>query len=623
MLEPKEEIKSRLDVADVIGEYVQLKPAGSGAMKGLCPFHTERTPSFHVSRERQIWKCFGCDKGGDIFSFFMDIEGYTFPEALEALAAKAGVTLPERTVVRNGQKDEREELLAVNEAAAKFYAAVLETAQAGERARTYVHGRNIPRDLQQKFRLGAAPDAWSSLSDALLKRGLSAKAIIDAGLAFRKKSGDGLLDRFRHRLMIPLCDVQGRVVGFTGRALPGSPADAAKYMNSPETLVYKKGAVLYGLHVAKAAARKREEMVLVEGNLDVIASHKAGVENVVAVSGTALTAEQLRLLSRYVPQIAFALDDDAAGFAAAQRAVDLALSLQGEGGVALRIRAVRVPGHLGKDPDEVIQKDAGAWKAAAEKSVPVLEYLVDRTLDDYERSGMYGVDDTLAVLDRLLPTVARLGRPDERDYYLARLADATGLDMSTVRERFQQVTRAAKVASGASSVSVPPPLRTQPVAMKPESAVERAAHHLLAVALREEQYAPIILAGLPREMLTDVQQRLVGALETVYTQSDQSSSANQQKSFFARLRAQLEHAGDSPLLAYADTLIVKADELLAGLTSADIRRDVEIHLHRFVTAQAAAKKSELAAKIREAERRGDKETLQQLLSYYHTLLGSG
>jgi DNA primase len=376
---------------------------------------------------------------------------------------------------------------------------------------------------------------------------------------------------------------------------------------------------LYGLHLAKAAARKQEEMILVEGNLDVVASHKTGVENVVAVSGTALTTEQLRLLARYVPQVAFALDDDAAGFAAAQRAVELALTLQKEESVALRIRAVRVPGHLGKDPDEVIQKDPAAWQMAAAKSVPVLEYLVDRTLDDHERSGLYGVDDTLAVLDRLLPTIARLGRPDERDYYLGRLADATGLEKATIRERFQQITRTSKSAAPAAPVPRAPAV----VAPALGTAVERAAHHLLAVALKEEAYGPIILAGLPHDMLTDVQNRLVAACQSVYTQSDRSSSAAPQKSFFARLRAQLEHSGSTDVLAYADTLIVKADELLAGLTSADIRRDVEIHLQRFVTAQAAAKKAELAAKIREAERRGDKETLQQLLSSYHTLLGSG
>jgi DNA primase len=619
MLDPKEEIKNRLDVAEVIGDFVQLKPAGSGAMKGLCPFHTERTPSFHVSRERQIWKCFGCDKGGDIFTFLMEIEGLTFPEALEALAQKAGVTLPARTSQQAGVKDAREEMLAVQEAAAKFYAAVLLNSEAGARGRTYVHGRNIPKELQEKFRLGVAPDAWSALSEALLGKGFSAKAIIEAGLAFRKKSGDGLVDRFRHRLMIPLCDPQGRVVGFTARALPGSPADAAKYMNSPETLTYKKGAMLYGLHLAKAAARKHEEMILVEGNLDVVSSHKVGVENVVAVSGTALTPEQLRLLARYVPQIAFALDDDQAGFAAAKRAVELALELQKTSEVNLRIRAVRVPGHLGKDPDEVIQKDPAAWPLAASKSIPVLEYLVDRTIDDYERSGRVGIDDKLSVLDSLLPTIARMGRPDERDYYVGRLADATGLEKVAVQERFRQLVQgqardASKPGPAAPTVKGPSPKIAR-------SGTDKAIDQLIAVMLKEEAYTPIILAGLPAEFLTDLQKALVRVIQDLYTDSDQSPTALQQKSFFARLRTKLETLGDPQLIAYADTLIVKADELMVGLTSADLRRDVEIQLTRLVTAEGAVRKAELAAQIREAERKGDRAALQNLLAQYHTLLG--
>ena len=270
-MDPKDEIKTKIDVAELIGEYVPLKTAGSGSLKGVCPFHAEKTPSFHVSRERQIWKCCGCDKGGDIFSFVRELEGMTCPEALRHLGARAGVEIPDYRPTKD--TDKRVILLTIHAQAAAFYSTLLHESPRGQVMRDYIASRGIDRTLAEKFKLGASTNDWDTLSSYLLKKGHSEHILVESGLSLRRKSGSGLIDRFRSRLMIPLCDATGNVVGFTARVLPGAPSDQAKYMNSPETPIYHKGSLLYGLHLGKTAIRRTGEVIIVEGNLDVIASH--------------------------------------------------------------------------------------------------------------------------------------------------------------------------------------------------------------------------------------------------------------------------------------------------------------------------------------------------------------
>ncbi|MEK9156985.1 MAG: DNA primase, partial [Patescibacteria group bacterium] len=379
-MEPKDLIKQKLEIAEIISEYVQLKPAGTGSMKGLCPFHTERSPSFHVSRERQLYKCFGCDKGGDIFSFVMEMEGMTFPEALRHLGRRAGVEIPDFRPQTPGLQDKRERMLEMYDQAAQYYSLVLREYPNGAVARTYVDTRNISSELRELFRLGAAPDAWDSLTSALKKKGFTDAELVDGGLSLQRKSGEGVVDRFRNRIMVSISDAQGQVIAFTGRVIPGTPGadEGGKYVNSPETLLYKKSDVLYGLHLAKQAIRKTGEVIVVEGNLDVIASHSAGVANVVASSGTALTESQLRQLGRYTRRIIFCLDDDAAGFAAAKRALELGLGLQSSG-EDFDIRCLVIPEGAGKDPDEIVQKNPETWKMIAAHSTSIIEYVFQKT----------------------------------------------------------------------------------------------------------------------------------------------------------------------------------------------------------------------------------------------------
>ena len=293
-MDPKDEIKQKLDILDLVSEYVALKPSGSTGFKGLCPFHSEKSPSFHVSQDRQNWHCFGCSEGGDCFSFVMKMEGMTFPEALMHLGKKVGVEVRR---LPTAETNTRSRMLQVNDLAQKFYRKVLIDSPKASAARAYVEKRQIPTELAETFGLGYAPDDWDTLSQFLLKHGFSEGELLQAGVSMRRKQGSGVIDRFRNRLMIPLRDHHGNTVGFTGRSMPGDE-QGPKYMNSPETPVYSKTHLVFGLDLAKQPAREAGAMVIVEGNLDVVASHKAGVANIVASSGTALTQEKLELIKR-------------------------------------------------------------------------------------------------------------------------------------------------------------------------------------------------------------------------------------------------------------------------------------------------------------------------------------
>src|SRR3989338_766530 len=335
-----QEIKERIDVADVIGEYVHLRRAGTN-LKGLCPFHSEKPPSFMVNRDRGVWRCFGCGEGGDVFAFLQKHESLTFPETLKILADKAGVKLPERQVGQNYDREAqiRDELLQINELAARFYHEALLRSKSGEVAREYLNKRGLSEETIKKWQLGFAPDDWHQLENFLVKKGFAREKMVQAGLLVRnqgqvyddprsgyEKSGGAAAthrkaaqtpptqgggrtyDRFRFRITFPLVDHHGRIVGFTARALgdedgaqSGSPSAAwgkAKYINSPETSIYHKGRMLYGYYFAKKAVRQADKIVMVEGNMDCISSQQAGVENVAASSGTALTPDQLSLISR-------------------------------------------------------------------------------------------------------------------------------------------------------------------------------------------------------------------------------------------------------------------------------------------------------------------------------------
>ncbi len=616
-MDAKEEIKEKLEISEVIGEYVTLKPAGSGAFKGLCPFHSERTPSFHVSRERQIFKCFGCDKGGDVFSFVMEMEGLNFIEALKMLAKRAGVELPEYRPTPGG--DKAEVLLAIHEAATKFYEIVLREWPRSVAAREYIAKRKLGEAMVQKFRIGASPDDWDSLALHLKKKGFAEPLLVESGLCLKRKSGSGVIDRFRNRIMVPLSDPNGHVVGFTARVLPGAGEEEAKYINSPETPIYHKGAILYGLHLAKSGIRKAGEVIIVEGNLDVIASHMAGVENVVASSGTALTETQLRTLFRYTKRLVFCLDDDAAGFAAAKRVFALALELQTKDPTLdVSIRCIVIPSGAGKDPDEVVQKDPELWRKIASHSTEIVEYYFEKTLRSFDEKTDSSVEARRRLIDELLPEVAKLVREDERHLYLLRLADATHVSIDVLKAMIQKIRIPVSLTRNPQPATKAPPAPLRGQTPSPETQRTRASAFLLGVALKYEKAAGEILKRVPADVLEDPWKTLYRELQVVYHAPQ--TAAPQQQSLFTRLRAHLDQQGSPRFISVVDALALRIDEMLARLSPKDVRAEVDRHLILFTRERQQEQRKDLESRIRAAEIAGDQALIATLMDEYTHLL---
>ena len=453
-----EEIKQRVDIVDLVSQYVTLKRAGRDYM-APCPFHAERTPSFHVSPARQSWHCFGaCGTGGDIFAFIMKKEDCEFRGALRILAERAGVELESR---RDPQEDARRaRMFEVNEAAAAyFHAQLLDTAVAqAATARDYIAERGLAAKSVEVFHLGYAPNAWGSLTDFLGTRGFSPGEIAEAGLAVEGEHG--VHDRFRHRLMFPIRDDRGRVAGFGGRLLPGEALGAgehpAKYVNSSQSPIFDKGAILFGLDLAKDAIRSAGRAVIVEGYMDAIAAHEHGFANVVASMGTALTERQVMLLKRYTHNLVLALDADAAGAEGMLRGHDVLDNVLPHEMVAVTnwrgivrmqetlaadIRVLVMP--PGRDPDEVIRVSPEFWVELVEGAVPFLDFQFDAVAAKHDLAAPR---ERSAASAELLPMVAAIPDRVLQSHYLQRLARLVQVDEATLRLEMRQRPRPRAVA---------------------------------------------------------------------------------------------------------------------------------------------------------------------------------
>jgi DNA primase len=416
-----EEIKSRLAIEDVISEYVQLKRAGRN-FKGISPFTAEKTPSFIVSPEKQIWHDFSSGKGGNMFSFVMEMEGLDFREALEHLARKAGVDLEQYRTSRGKDFGKvKERLYEANELAAKFYQVQFSQNKA---AIAYIFGkRKFNKETALAFRLGYSPNNGTALLDFMKKKGFSEEELQKAGLSTKRYRGSS--DMFRGRIQIPLADAQGRIIGFTARLLEDDP-NAPKYLNTPQTLLYDKGRHVYGLHLAKEAIRTKGYVVVTEGNLDVIASHQAGITQVVATAGTAMTEMHLKALNRFVGDIRLAFDQDPAGLRAAERAIPIA----GKVGVTLSI--ITIP--AGKDPDELIQKDPKAWEQVIEKPQYALDWLMDHIATEQDLTGAVGKRQ---FSDIILRVVRQLPDQVEQDHYVGEVAARIGVSKDAMERKLK------------------------------------------------------------------------------------------------------------------------------------------------------------------------------------------
>lgn len=424
-MDAKEEIRARLAIEDVIAEYVQLKRAGRH-WKGLSPFTSEKTPSFVVSPDRQIWHDFSSGRGGDVFAFVMEMEGLDFKGALEVLARRAGVDLDQyrKQGARGVSSQNKERLYAANELAAKFYQTQFSQ---NKMALEYALGkRQFSKTTVLEWRLGYSPNNGTALVDFLRKKGFSDEELKLAGLTSKNYRG-GLQDMFRGRLMIPLCDGQGRVVGFTARLLVDEP-QAPKYINTPSTPLYDKSRHVYGLHLAKESIRKSGFAILAEGNLDVIASHQAGVRQVVATAGTALTEYHLKALSRLTGDIRLCFDADKAGVAATERAIPVAAK------VGVNLQIITIPS--GKDPDELIKQDVKIWQDIITKPVYAVDWLIERYTAELDLGTAQGKRE---LSDVVLRVVRQLPDSVEQDHYLGRLAELLAVNKAALLSKLQGV----------------------------------------------------------------------------------------------------------------------------------------------------------------------------------------
>ncbi|HUQ44731.1 MAG TPA: DNA primase [Candidatus Limnocylindria bacterium] len=452
------EVKSKLNIVDVVGETVQLKKAGT-TYKGICPFHGEKTPSFTVTPGRDSWKCFGCGLGGDVFSFVMQRDGVSFPDALRVLAGKAGVEIDERTKREDVHRARLREIL---ETAIAFYHQVLTATTMGKPALDYLHGRGITDESIEKFQLGWAPDGWDTMSRKLVeKRGVRAEELVEVGLASPGRSaqrGVGVIDKFRGRVLWPIRDQNGAATGIGGRIL-GSEGDGGrdtgpKYLNSPATPLFDKSRSLYLIDKAKSAMRKTGQAVIVEGYTDALMAHQAGFDNVVASLGTALTPGQVALLTRYAKRIALAYDVDPAGQKAGTFGAQALQSLIGqlaatESGIELdEVRVVRLP--EGKDPDEVLRETPDRWREEVRTAQPIVEYLVDTYARTYDLKTPGG---KARFVDALMPTIRAVPNPVMRDAYLQLVHRVSGVEERVLLEVLRG-TRAGG-ASGLAPAGLP------------------------------------------------------------------------------------------------------------------------------------------------------------------------
>lgn len=431
-----DELTQRADIAEVVSAYVPLTRKGAN-LWGLCPFHNEKTASFSVSPDKQIYHCFGCGKGGGAISFLMEMENLTYPEAIRLLADRMGMEVPEEDFGDRDWRRRRERILTLNKLAARFYYEQLSTPQ-GAAVAEYIAKRRISKKFANRFGLGAAPDAWDSLIRAMAEQGYDKRDLLDAGLAVAGKNG-GVYDKFRNRLMLPVIDLRGDVIGFTSRVMDGS---APKYLNTPETAIFKKRSILYGINYAKTS--KRDNIILVEGNIDVITLHQAGFDNAVATMGTALTEEHARLLSRYTKELVLCYDNDDAGKDATQRAIGILKEADFTVKVLQLPRRRNEEGELVKqDADDFIKyQGVAAFEKLLTGSSNQVEYRLEVIKNKYDLTAD---EQRAAFLKEAAGMIAGLSSPVEREIYGNRAATAAGVSGETMAAEVDKARKSQNI----------------------------------------------------------------------------------------------------------------------------------------------------------------------------------
>ena len=582
-----EEIKSRLNIVDIVGETVPLSSAGAGRYKGLCPFHKEKTPSFVVDGEKQLWHCFGCSRGGDLFSFLMERDGLDFYQVLQTLAERAGVELSGRSGSAASGAEDKVFLRKITAAAADFYAETLFSDLGRKEALPYLRERGFEEKVLRDFRIGLAPDSWRALCDFLRRKGFAAEEIVAAGLAVAKPgSKDDIYDRFRGRVMFPISDVAGAVVGFSGRLLPSKEKDersGGKYINTPESRLYDKSAILYGLNLAKEAIREKKEAVIVEGNADVLAMHQAGVDNTVAVSGTALTETQVRILRRYAPAVVLFFDTDTAGRAAAHRAAQVCLR------AGLQVKTTAATGGS-KDAADLLRRDPSLPSKTVAAAKDFFAATLDNLLSEIDPASPLGREKIISEFAALLAACRSVAL---RDFWTDKLMAAVACDRTAVIE--------ATAAAGRVVRSETAPARE---GKKPEKSVETVEENLLRSLLSichsyQQAFRQVTEASLSPE--------LTAAFPILKTLLERGEKVGWR---FAELLRQPLPEEEKEMLQEAMT----APRVLPpDISEKEVSLEVTSLLRRLSERQARRRRAELIRALAQAEAAGDREEVKRLL----------
>jgi DNA primase len=565
------EVKSRLSIEDVISEYVQLKRTGRN-FKGISPWTNEKTPSFIVSPEKQIWHDFSSGKGGDMFSFVQEMEGLDFRGSLELLARKAGVDLEQLKGAKPGASSQlKNRALEVLEWTAKFYQRQL---AANKPAYEYLAGeRGFSKETVVAWRLGYAPNTGFALTNFLTKQGFTTDEMKRAGVIFQRARHSS--DMFRGRIMIPLADPQGRIIGFTARLLADEP-DAPKYINTPQTMTYDKSRHVFGLHLAKEAIRKEGYVVVAEGNLDVIASWQAGVQNIVASAGTAMTEYHLKALKRFTGDIRLSFDADRAGIAATERVIPLAQKTE----VSLRIISIKGA----KDPDELVRKNVKLWRKAIDQARYAPDWLIDRYKEGVDLSTAAGKK---AFTDALLTTIRRLRDPIEQEHYLKEIAKLTDTSLDAVKAKFTD--------QPATQVVLKRPRATDTPLDKVQVEYQRLQDHLLSMLLLQPPLRDLI-ENCRAEFFTDGPQR-----EMLKFIKDNPGFDGDPK-----IAEQLQ-----PISDYVKILSLQFEELYSNLPLADLREQAAQLKHRLIDRYVKIQKHKLALAMQSAKDDNEMNSLVQ------------
>jgi len=574
MQDAKEEIRARLNIEDVVGEYVQLKRAGRN-FKGLSPFTGEKTPSFYVSPDKNIWHDFSSNKGGDVFSFVMEVEGVDFRGAMEMLSQKVGVDLSAYNSKGAQEIAKRKRrLLEAHELATQYYQQSLVK---NEHAYTYVFKqRGLSKDVVQTFRIGYAPSSGDALVSFLKKKGFSAKELSDGGLTNRFGG-----DLFRGRMMVPLMDGAGQVIGFTARILQDEP-NAPKYLNTPQTLLYDKGRHVFGLSQAKEGIRRNDYTVIVEGNLDVVSSYQAGVTQVVATAGTAMTEHHLKALVRLSPYARLAFDGDAAGLAATERSIPIAQS------VGIDLTIISLPEEF-KDPDEAIQSDPTIWQTAIDNAEPVVDWILKQYSQRENLSTALGKRNFTTAALRV---VRALQDPVEQEHYVKKIAGYTDSSLETIKDKLAGV--------------IEPDEKLLKKAVAPTEPVKTDASgyqdNLLAVAAID----PAV-----RELLKDVSE------DMLQTEERQALLA-----FLKKSRTALSDTPDGlqNFDTYVKIVLLKADTRYGQWSNEDRYFETARLVRQLTTEHKQIEKKNLTDQLRTAEESGDDEKAKMVRQQLNELI---